>query len=94
MLRLLLYLVDTIHGIIRDHEDWDIHSASRLPVPVPEFYVIYTGHRRDVPETIYLNRDFFQGCATGIDLKAKVISLESTEDIIGQYIIYAHVFDQ
>lgn len=29
-----------------------------------------------------------------IDLEARVISAESTEDIIGQYIIYAHVYDQ
>lgn len=28
------------------------------------------------------------------DLKARVISTESTDDIIGQYIIYAHVYDQ
>lgn len=94
LLRLLLYLADTVHGIIRDHEDWDIHSTAPLPVPVPEFYVIFTGRRSDVPEEISLRRDFFHDSPTGLDLTARVISMEGTEDIIGQYIIYAHVFDQ
>ena len=94
LLRLMLYLADTLHGIIRDHEDWDIHSTARLPVPAPEFYVIYTGRRPDVPDSISLSRDFFRGAPTGLELTARVISMESTDDIIGQYIIYTHVFDQ
>ena len=93
-LRLLLYLSDTFVGIIRDNEDWDIHGSRPLPLPVPEFYVIYTGDRKRVPESISLRRDFFGTDAAQLDLRARVISMESTDDIIGQYIIYAHVFDQ
>ena len=94
LLRLLLYLADTILGIIGEHEGWNIHGTRKLPIPEPEFYVIYTGERRDVPETISLRKDFFESDAAQIDLTARVISVESTEDIVGQYIIYAHVFDQ
>lgn len=94
LLRLLLYMADTLVGIIRDHEEWDVHGTHRLPVPQPEFYVIYTGDRRDVPERICLSRDFFQSEAVSVELSARVISAESTDDIIGQYIIYAHVYDQ
>lgn len=93
-LRLLLYLSDTLIGIIKDNENWDIHDARPLPLPVPEFYVIYTGSRKRVPERISLRRDFFRNDAAQVDLEARVISMESTDDIIGQYIIYAHVFDQ
>ena len=32
LLWLLLYLADTLHGIIRDHEDWDIHATARFKV--------------------------------------------------------------
>lgn len=94
LIRILLYLADTMLGIIKDHEDWDIHSAGKLPLPVPEFYVIYTGERKNVPERISLRRDFYGDDDAPIDLEARVISAESTEDIIGQYIIYAHVYDQ
>lgn len=93
LIRILLYLTDTLLGIIKDHEDWDIHGTKRLSLPVPEFYVIYTGERKQIPEHISLRRDFF-GYDSPLDLEARVISAESTEDIIGQYIIYAHVFDQ
>ena len=94
LVRLLLYFSDTLLlGIIKEHESWDIHNTGKLPLPIPEFYVIYTGER-SVPERISLRRDFFQSENAPIDLEARVISAESTEDIIGQYIIYAHVYDQ
>ncbi len=93
LIRILLYLTDTYMGIVRDNEDWDIHATARLPLPAPEFYVIYTGDR-SVPERVSLRRDFFRDENVPLELEARVISAESTEDIIGQYIIYAHVFDQ
>ena len=94
LIRLLLYFADTLLGIIKEHETWDIHNTGKLPLPVPEFYVIFTGEKRNVPERISLLKDFFNDDAAPIDLEARVISTESTEDIIGQYIIYAHVYDQ
>ena len=56
--------------------------------------MIYTGEKRNAPERIILRKNFFNDEAAPIDLEACVISTESTEDIIGQYIIYAHVYDQ
>ena len=94
LVRLLLYFADTLLGIIKEHESWDIHNTGKLPLPVPEFYVIYTGERIAVPERISLRKDYFMDDAAPIDLEACVISTESTDDIIGQYIIYAHVYDQ
>ena len=94
LVRLLLYFADTLLGIIKEHESWDIHNTGKLPLPVPEFYVIYTGEKRNVPERISLRKDFFNDEAASIDLEARVISTESTRDIIGQYIIFAHVYDR
>ena len=94
LIRLLLYFADTLLGIIKEHDSWDIHNTAKLPLPVPEFYVIYTGDRRNVPERISLGKDFYEDAGAPLDLKARVISAESTGDIIGQYIIYAHVYDQ
>ena len=93
LVRILLYLTDTWMTMIRQNETWDIHDTAKLPLPVPEFYVIYTGDRT-VPERISLKRDFFGDDNAALDLEARVISAESTEDIVGQYIIFAHVFDQ
>ena len=94
LVRLMLYFADTLLGIIKDHEDWDVHDTAKLPLPSPEFYVIYTGDRRNVPNQISFRRDFYRDDSVPFDLEARVISTESTDDIIGQYIIYAHVYDQ
>ena len=34
-----------------ESKDLDVHSPGKLPIPEPEFYVIYTGDRQ-VPPTI------------------------------------------
>ena len=89
-MRLLLYLADTIQTYIHDR-GMNIHTGSKLPLPRPEFYVIYTGERY-VSEWISLKEDFFEDADCPIDLRARVFTAE-TDDIIGQYIIFCRVFD-
>ena len=90
LLRVLLYFADTVQGYLHDHQ-MDIHSSGRLKIPVPEFYVIYTGKTK-VSDIVSLKKDFFQSEGCGVDLEARVITAE-TDDIIGQYIIFSHVMD-
>ena len=91
LLRILLYFADTVQEYLHDHQ-MDIHGIGRLKLPVPEFYVIYTG-KTTVSERITLKKDFYQNTECGLDLEARVITAE-TEDIIGQYIIFCHVMDE
>ena len=91
LLRVLLYFADTVQEYLHDHQ-MDIHGIGRLKLPVPEFYVIYTG-KTAVSERITLKKDFYQNTECGLDLEARVITAE-TEDIIGQYIIFCHVMDE
>lgn len=91
LLRVLLYFADTVQEYLHDHQ-MDIHGIGRLKLPVPEFYVIYTG-KTVVSERITLKKDFYQNKECGLDLEARVITAE-TEDIIGQYIIFCHVMDE
>lgn len=65
--------------------------SKKIDLPKPEFYVIYTG-RNAVPEMISLRETFFEGAEDTVDLRAKVITAETT-DIIGQYIIFCRVLD-
>lgn len=90
LIRVLLYLADTIQAYLLDR-DLDIHDSKKLEIPKPEFYIIFTG-KQNVPELISLRKDFFTTENCPIDLEAKVISAE-TEDIIGQYIIFCRVLD-
>ena len=89
--RILLYLADTIQEYIHANH-MDIHGSEKLKLPKPEFYVIYTGDKQ-VGETLSLREDFFGDPSCPVDLEARVFTAE-TEDIVGQYIIFCHVFDQ
>ena len=91
LIRILLYLADTIQEYIHT-KGYDIHDTKKLEIPVPEFYVVYTGAQK-VPELISLKEHFYKAPDAAIDLKAKVITAETT-DIIGQYIIFSHVLDE
>ena len=92
LVRILLYLSATYHEYIIDH-DMNVYTSRKLELPEPEFYVVYTGSPRADCETISLREDFWHNPNAKLDLTVRVIQSESREDIIGQYIIFAHVLD-
>ncbi|MBQ4431909.1 MAG: hypothetical protein II877_10425 [Synergistaceae bacterium] len=55
--------------------------------------MIYTGNRKAVKDIISLKEDFWDNANLPLDLRVKVIRSEDRGDIIGQYIIFAHVLD-
>ena len=63
-------------------------------MPKPELYVIYTGDRKSVPDTITLRREFFGGEKMAIDVEVNVLYQENETDIIGQYIIFCKVYNE
>ncbi|MBR1560250.1 MAG: hypothetical protein IJ646_08440 [Clostridia bacterium] len=91
LLRLWFYASDTYLTQIKNNPAWDVHDTKAIPLPPPEFVVIYTGNR-DIPPTVSLREHFFKNANVPIDLIAKVIRQEGN-DIIGQYITFCHVFD-
>ncbi len=94
LVRILFYLALTYQDHIEEHE-LNVYSSVKLDLPVPEFYVIYTGKNHRVEkEYISLKEDFFRDAPVYIDLKAKVICAENDGDIIGQYIIFCHILDE
>lgn len=62
-------------------------------MPRPELYLIYTGDKKNIPDSISLARDFFDGAEIAIDAEIKVLYQEN-EDIIGQYIIFSKVYTE
>ena len=63
-------------------------------MPKPELYVIYTGDRKSVPDTVSLSKEFFSGEKISIDAEVKVLYQENENDIIGQYIIFSKVYNE
>ena len=93
LIRLLLYLVQTYLELIVTHK-WNLYGTKPLPLPEPEFYVIYTGDRKDRPEEINLRQEFFNGKPTAIDITAKVIYDGRPGDIINQYVTFCRVLNE
>lgn len=65
-----------------------------MNMPVPELYVIFTGERKNIPDTISLSKEFFNGADIAVDAQVKVLYRENENDIIGQYIIFSKVYNE
>ncbi len=93
LIRILLYLAQSYHEYF-ERTSQSLYKSTKVKVPKPELYIIYTGNRGRKPDTISLSKEFFDGADIDIEVKAKVICESETEDIINQYIIFCKVFDE
>lgn len=89
-LRMLLYLAETYRRYVKDSQQSE-HSNSRVKLPKPELYVVYSGNR-NVPDEISFKDDFFDGDSP-VDLRIKILS-RTDETIYGQYIGFCKVYDE
>ena len=58
-------------------------------MPKPELYVIFTGDRKNIPDTMSLSKEFFGGAEIAINAEVKILYQENEKDIIGQYIFFS-----
>lgn len=93
LIRILLYLAQSYHEYF-ERTSQSLYKSTKVKMPKPELYIIYTGNRGRKPHTISLSKEFFDGADIDIEVKAKVIYESETEDIINQYIIFCKVFDE
>ena len=93
LIRLLLYLAETYKRLIRDKK-WDIYGTKALPLPEPEFYVIYTGEWKRRPKEIRFSTEFFGGKETAVEIAVKVLYGNEQGDIISEYVTFCHVLDE
>ena len=92
LIRLILYVAQKYNDLI-NAQGWNVYGTKALELPEPEFYVIYTGNRRERPEEINFSRAFFGGRKVGLDATAKVL-YGGQDDIISQYVTFCHVLDE
>ena len=93
IIRALMYLVQTYHEYFK-RTNQNLYGSKKLDMPKPELYVIFTGDRKRVPNTISLSKEFFAGEKISIDAEVKVLYQENENDIIGQYIIFTKVYNE
>jgi len=93
LIRILLYLAQSYHEYF-ERTSQSLYKSTKVKMPKPELYIIYTGNKGRKPDTITLSKEFFDGADIDIEIRAKVIYESATEDIINQYIIFCKVFDE
>ena len=93
LIRILLYLAQSYHEYF-ERTSQSLYKSTKVKVPKPELYIIYTGNKGKKPDIISLSQEFFDGADIDIEVRAKVIYESDTEDIINQYIIFCKVFDE
>lgn len=92
IIRALMYLIQTYHDYFK-RTNQNLYGSKKVNMPRPELYLIYTGDKKNIPDSISLARDFFDGAEIAIDAEIKVLYQEN-EDIIGQYIIFSKVYTE
>ena len=93
IIRALLYLAQTYHDYF-ERTNQNLYKSKKVKMPKPELYVIYTGDRKNIPDTISLSKEFFDGVDTAVDVKVKVICESDTDNILNQYIIFCKVYNE
>lgn len=90
IIRILMYLMQTYNDYCSEN-GLDLYGSTRVKLPKPELYVIFTGERKDHPEYITLKDEFFDGQEVAVDAKVKIIYDGQPGDIINQYVKFTKV---
>lgn len=93
IIRALMYLIQTYHDYFK-RTNQNLYGSKKVNMPKPELYVIYTGEKKHVPDTMSLSQEFFGGEKVSIDAEVKALYQENEKDIIGQYIIFSKVYNE
>lgn len=89
-LRILFYLVESYRRYLIKTKQSE-HSSSRVHLPKPELYVVYTGTEK-ISDEISFKDTYFDGTAP-IDVIVKVLRMPDKDTLYGQYIAFSKVYD-
>lgn len=92
LIRSLLYLAQSWSDLIKETGQ-NQYGSTRLVLPKPELYVIYTGDRKLDRSWLSLADEFFDGLSPFLEVRVKVLYQQTGDDIISQYIGFSRVFD-
>ena len=72
-----------------------ILTVKPVKIPKPEFYLIYTGDKKDVPKEIKFSEKYFPNSKAIIEITIDVYSRESANDgIIYEYIRFTEIYKE
>lgn len=93
LIRMYIYLAEIWKNYIVQN-GLDVFSTKELDLPVPEFYVVYTGNRKNRPKFLRLSDDIFHGTCKNIELTIRMLyNGENKGDILDQYVSFTEQAD-
>ena len=92
LVRYLEYIAETYRRYIHQNE-MNVYSSTKVKLPIPELYVLYTGDRITKPDKITLKESFFGGQGS-VDVEAKMVYDGKHGDILSQFVRFTKVFDE
>ncbi len=69
----------------------DLYVGRAVSIPRPELYVVYTGERADVPDTLLLS-SLYEGAGSA-EIRVKVLRDSGNGDILAQYVRFCKITD-
>ena len=93
LIRAFLYLAQAYQEYITKNQ-LDAYDSKKIPLPMPELYVLYTGTRKKRPAVIRLSEEFFDGKPTDLDVTIHMLYGTDSNDIISQYVKFTRIYDK
>jgi len=93
LVRSFLYLAETIKNHLA-YTNQDLLDRSKVELPSPELYVVYTGPSKVLPDEISMQQEFFPYSNPSIEVKIKIIYnkyYKGTDNIFLQYMKFLNV---
>ena len=90
VVRALMYLMKTYNDYFTER-DVDLYASKKIGLPCPELYVVYTGDRKDVPDSLSLATEFFAGQKPMVDATVRILRDGRKGDILSQYVAFTRV---
>ena len=93
LVRMFIYLAEIWKNHIMQN-GLDVFTSKAIELPMPEFYVVYTGSRKTRPDCLKLSRDLFHGKCADIELTVHMLyNGENKGDILDQYVSFTDQVD-
>ena len=93
VVRALMYLMKTYNDYFTER-NMDLYASKKIELPCPELYVVYTGEKKDVPDSLSLSQEFFAGQKPMVDATVRILRGGRGDDILSQYVAFTQVCEE
>ena len=86
-----MYLAETFRDYIIETEQ-SYYSKTKVHLPKPELYVVYTGEDKHKEQRLSLAEEFWGGDNSSVDIKAKIIYGDEPDTILSEYVAFTRTY--